>query len=234
MKRLLILPILLICFALGSGGCGSSESETVILRLIHLLPGGGVVNIDIEEDDPLGANDRLSFDGVSYLETTGYFTIDDAVDFVSFKVEKAATGERIIDETESLRKSRYTAYVAGTVANPFIFTTQDSFSEPNDTFGFLRVLHGAPNAPSVDVYVGPSNEPTLPSTPTLVNLEYTEASDYIELPVGVYRVVVTPTGIAEAVIDTTVSIQTRDVLTAVAADSPTGGEPFGVRVYSDR
>jgi Domain of unknown function (DUF4397) len=234
MKKLLTLPFLVVCFALGIVGCGSSESETVILRLIHLLPGGGVVNIDVEEDDPLGANDRLSFDGVTYLESTGYFTIDDAVDFVSFKVERAATGERIVDETELLRKNRYTAYVAGTTANAFIFTTQDSFSEPNDTFGFIRILHGAPSAPSVDVYIEPSNEPSLPLTPTLVNLEYTEASDYIELPAGAYRVTVTPTGITDAVINTTITIQTRDVLTAIAADSSTGGDPFGLKIYSDR
>lgn len=55
----------------------------------------------------------------------------------------------------------------------------------------IRVVHGSPDAPAVDVYVAGSADPVI------TDLEYGEASAYLEVPEGTYAFEVRPAG-AEA------------------------------------
>ena len=53
--------------------------------------------------------------------------------------------------------------------------------EPPEPMGEVRVFHGSPDAPPVDVYVEGSD------TPVIEGLGYTQASAYLELPVAEYN-----------------------------------------------
>ena len=52
----------------------------------------------------------------------------------------------------------------------------------------IRVIHGAPDAPNVDIYVEGSD------TPAVSDLEYGETSEWIEVPAGDYNFLVRPAG----------------------------------------
>ena len=74
----------------------------------------------------------------------------------------------------------------------------------------VRIVHASPDAPAVDVYVNGAK--------TLTNVAFFTASDYLDLPVGSYRVQVTPTGqpASAAVIDTTATIEAGKAYTVAA------------------
>ena len=58
---------------------------------------------------------------------------------------------------------------------------------------WVRVLHGSPDAPSVDVYVG-ADLATAAIVPDLSGLTFGEISKYVEVPAGTYGVKVCATG----------------------------------------
>ena len=57
---------------------------------------------------------------------------------------------------------------------------------------WVRVLHGSPDAPSVDVYVG-ADLATAALVPALSGLTFGQISDYAEVPAGTYGVKVCAT-----------------------------------------
>ncbi len=70
-------------------------------------------------------------------------------------------------------------------------STPGAFAQSNAK---VRVVHGSPDAPAVDVYVGGNR--------VLSNVPFFTVSDYLDLPAGSYDIKVTPAGDANtAVID---------------------------------
>ncbi|MBL4683866.1 MAG: DUF4397 domain-containing protein [Nannocystaceae bacterium] len=57
----------------------------------------------------------------------------------------------------------------------------DPMPEPMEGNALVRVIHGAPDAPAVDIYVEGSDEPVI------TDLAYTETSDWLEVPAGAYN-----------------------------------------------
>lgn len=79
----------------------------------------------------------------------------------------------------------------------------------------LRVVHGAPDAPAVDIYAEGS------TTPLFTNLAYGEASEYLEVDAGTYNILVRAAGSgasSEPVFETgDLQLVDGDVITALAA-----------------
>jgi hypothetical protein len=91
----------------------------------------------------------------------------------------------------------------------------------------VRAVHGAPSAPAVDIYITAPGADLSTETPTLSNVQFRGASDYIEAPAGDYQVRVTPAGTKTVVIDSgTLGLASGQVRTAVAVDAAGGGGPF--------
>ncbi len=55
----------------------------------------------------------------------------------------------------------------------------------------VRIVHGAPSAPAVDVYVTAPGADLDTSTPTLTNVSFGVASGYLSVPAGSYQIRVT-------------------------------------------
>jgi hypothetical protein len=74
---------------------------------------------------------------------------------------------------------------------------------------YVRVLHAAPNAPSVDIYANGSL--------IISDLAYKEYTDYLAIPSGNYNIRVYPTGqMNTPVINTNIFVPTNTVLTIAA------------------
>lgn len=92
--------------------------------------------------------------------------------------------------------------------------TGDTTGEPGGTAS-VRVIHGAPDAPAVDVYVEGSDDPII------TNLAYGETTEYLEVPAGEYNFQVRPAGAPasdDPVFETgTLPVPDGAVVTALAA-----------------
>ncbi|MBC8163597.1 MAG: DUF4397 domain-containing protein [Roseiflexaceae bacterium] len=84
-----------------------------------------------------------------------------------------------------------------------------------DATAKVRIIHAAPSAPSVDVYVGDNK--------VLTNVPFFTVSDYLTLPAGQYRFRVTVTGqpLSSAIIDDTQVLKVGQFYT-ITAIAPTG------------
>lgn len=86
----------------------------------------------------------------------------------------------------------------------------------------VRVVHAAPDAGEVDVYVD--------GEVAIEGLAYTDATDFQELPEGDHDIAVVPAGgdVADAVVETSVSLGAGDVMTFVAHGTGDSVELFEI------
>jgi hypothetical protein len=99
----------------------------------------------------------------------------------------------------------------------------------------LRLVHASPTAGPVDIYVTAPGADLTTVTPTLANVPFRAASDYLEVPAGTYRVRITPAGSKTVAIDVDgVTLTSGQIRTAVAVDAPGGGAPLGAILLADR
>ncbi len=84
------------------------------------------------------------------------------------------------------RKIALLGMVAALAAVTVIPTTVGAQDEMADEMAKVRVLHGAGDAPAVDVYAG--------GNLVVEGLEYAAITDYLEVPGGEYQIQVVPSG----------------------------------------
>jgi len=94
---------------------------------------------------------------------------------------------------------------------------------PDNGMAEIRVIHGSPDAPAVDIYVEGS------ATPVFEDLAYGDASDYASVDAGTYNVQIRAAGADPAsapVFETgNIALQTGDALTALAAGLLASNDP---------
>jgi len=133
----------------------------------------------------------------------------------------------------------YTVYATGSVpVTPFV--TRDTNTAPATGQVRVRVVHLAPSAGNVDVFVTPVGADLASATPTLANVPL-RASAYLSVPAGTYQVRVVPAGTAPASRAASVAINLASVAlpangarTLIAADNFSGGAPFRFIALVDR
>jgi len=107
------------------------------------------------------------------------------------------------------------AALAAVTTIPLASAAQDDMAE----LAKVRVLHGAGDAPAVDVYAS--------GDLFLEGLEYAQVSDYLEVPGGEYRVQVVPSGATldegPIVIDAALTFDGGTMTTVAATGSLAGG-----------
>jgi hypothetical protein len=108
---------------------------------------------------------------------------------------------------------------------------------PNDmTNPYIRVVHGAPSAPAVDVYVGAPYQTLRGHDAALTNVPFAAASGYVPLRSNVgYMARVTPAGTKTIAIESArLSFPAGTAWTVIAVDTTGGGTPFGFLALQDR
>ncbi len=159
------------------------------LRALHASPDAPPVNILVDGVPALT--------NVDYTQGSGFLPLEE--DQYRIQVEAIVPGDDpiVIDETYDLEyRNDYNVVAIGNVADPIaafliVNPTTDVFE------GNIRaqVLHAAPDAPPVDVYVTAPGADLPTSTP--INdepLAYQDYTGQIEVPAGTYQVRVTLAG----------------------------------------
>lgn len=136
-----------------------------------------------------------------------------------------------------------TVYAIGGAAGSAVtaFVTTDTNTTPAAGQVRVRVVHLAPTAGNVDVFVTAPGADLAAATPTLSGVAYRGVSGYLTLAAGTYQVRVVPAGTAAAARAANVAINVASLAlpalgnrTIVAADNASGGAPLRAFVLTDR
>jgi hypothetical protein len=154
----------------------------------------------------------------------------------NLKVRATGTTTVVIDQTATLDQgSAYTVIATGRVASIAPLVLTDDQTSPAAGNVRLRLVHASPSAGNVDIYVTTTTADITTATPTLANVAFRVASNYLEVPAGTYRVRITPAGTKTVAIDVNnVALTAGQVRTAVAVDAPGGGTPLGAILLADK
>ncbi len=228
MKNIKLIMALLVTSLLliGCGG-GDSNSHLPQLRAVHLSPDAPAVDISI--------NDNVALEDITYRQASKFLNADLGINNV--KVLVANTNTAVIDADLDLQGDmKYTVIAGNTVANIEPIVIADIIGATTEGFAAITVVHGAPSAPTVDVYVSGPNDEFSSLSPTLTGVPFKANSGELELPAGDYRVRVTPTGSTDIVYDSgTIALASGVEYIAIASDavSDAGVSPIGLTLLTD-
>jgi hypothetical protein len=205
------------------------------LRLGHLSPDTPAVDVY--------ANGAVYAGGVPYPTVTGFAPLPAGTYTVS--VAPAGTMNDVIGPVDL-------PFDAGTLNSVLVVDTLDTITtdpnylpiilrddaRPYATNARVRVIHAAPGAPTVDVYVVPV-DPMMETDitnvePTLADFDFRTVTDYLSLAEGDYDVIVTGVDSKDPVIGPkTISIANGGVYTAIARQPGGDAMDFDVIVLAD-
>lgn len=181
------------------------------------------------------ANDNFSTPLVSDLafpQATGFVSVPAAT--YNVKVAAAGTTTDVIDADLTLQPAvRYSVLAVGALADiePLVATDD---ARRIATAAKLRVIHGAPTAASVDIYVTAPGATITTLNPTLAGVPFKANTGFLQLPAGSYSVTVTPTGTKTAAIGPIdITLNAGGIYTAVARDPVAPGVDFGMILLDD-
>lgn len=210
--------------SIGCGNGGSDDEATV--RVFHASP--DAPNVDVLVDG------GTVLENVPYTAASEFLPID-AGDHL-LEVNVTGTDTTVIGAHSLFEKDQdYMVVAAGKVASifPLVFTVDRS--EPEAGTARIRVLHSAPSAPNVDVYVTAPGAGIAGTEPTLSNVPFKVMSDYLPVPAGTYDIAVTVAGTKSIAIRADgLEIADGLVATVAALDATGGGAPFTLQVLDER
>ena len=232
----LLLPLL---FAATLWGCSDSDDNSDVgertaagisdqqsgLRAVHLSSDAPAVDIAV--------NNTKVLEGVSYRQASGFLAVDPGS--TDIQVLAAGTDTAVIEATLDLTAgNRYSVLAINDLANiePLVIT--DSSESPADGFAAVRVVHGAPTVPEVDVYVSGPADDFSGLSPLLENVPFRAVSDELEVPAGDYRVRLTLAGDSNVVYDSgAIPLADGVEYVAVASLVNEGLSPVGLTVLTN-
>lgn len=216
---------LLLPLALAAGACDDEDTTGIEsqaqVRVVHAS--ANAPNVDVL------VNNDVVLTGVPYTQFSDYLAIDAGAQ--RFRVRATGTTTTVIDVTPTLNaNASYTVLAIGPVSAIEPLLLQDDRTAPSAGNAKVRIVHAAPAAGSVDIYVTDPNASLATATATLSNVGFRAASGYLTVPAGTYRVRVTPAGDRNTVaLDIpAVTLTSGQIVTAVAAENAGGGAPFRI------
>ena len=204
----------------------TAPATTAELRVVHASP--DAPNVDVLVDN------TAALTNVAYKAASTYLQVPSGSR--NLKVRATGTTTVVIDQTATLNQgSAYTVIATGRVASIAPLVLTDDQTSPAAGNVRLRLVHASPEAGNVDIYVNAPTADITTATPTLANVAFRVASNYLEVPAGTYRVRITPAGTKTVAIDVNnVALTAGQVRTAVAVDAPGGGAPLSAILLADK
>lgn len=231
MKRALFNALPVVALLGLAAGCGDDAVAPVPVqearvRVLHASPDAPAVDVLVDG--------QVVLTNVPFKASSPYLAVPAGAR--NLRVRATANPSLVvIDVTPTLAASTdYTVIARNLVASiePWLLT--DDNTAPATGSIKLRLVHSAPGAPTVDIYVTTPGADLSLSTPTLTDVPYAAASNYLAVPAGTYQVRVCPANTTTVAIDSgALTLAAGQIRTAVAVDSPGGGSPFGAVVLSD-
>ncbi len=202
------------------------------LRALHAAPDAPPVNIRV--------NGTQALANVDYGQGSGFLNVAEST---RVQVEAIIPGGNavVIDRRLALDFSQdYTVLAVGEVADPIEALVISNPAGRAIAPGSLRaqVVHAAPNAPSVDVYVTAPGATLASSSPVNEGaLSFGETTGRPELPAGDYRIRVTAAGNASAVVYDSGTLPLAagaDLLIAAIENTGPGAAPIRLVALNDQ
>lgn len=206
--------------------CDGDDDAEARLRAVHLSPDAPAVDVLVNGDRALS--------GVEYTDASGYLTVDAGSNRV--QVNAAGTSTTVIDATLDLDEDGdYTVIATDFLADITPIVLEDDNTAPASGNVKVRLVHGAPSAPTVDIYVTAPGADISGIAPTLAGVPFQAASDYLEVPAGSYQIRITVAGTKTVALDSgAVPLAAGQIRTVIARDEVGGGAPFGAVILADR
>ncbi len=209
-----------------SGGVFALEPRQTVapaVRVVHGSPDAPAVDVLV--------NDKVAISSLSYQNQAGPASL--AAGKYNVKVNAAGSSTTVINADLNLEANKYyAAYAVGLLKNiePVVLR-ELPFSISG--LGIVRLLHGSPSAPNVDIYLSRPGRNIEKLRPILRNVPFKTASGYYAALPGKLQVRITPTGTKTVAIDATLDIAKGSIQTVVAADAVGGGAPLGAYVVDE-
>jgi hypothetical protein len=218
-----------IVLALAIAGCDETGTQMVItqanIRVVHGSP--DAPDFDVAVDEQTVARD------LSYTDASEYLRVNPGDRTVHVRAASTTLDATSVDLT-ALGDTSYTIIALNRVAQIESIILTDSPIAPESGHARVRLVHAAPSATTVDVYVTAPTANLATATPTVTGLTFRASSTYQSIPAGSYRVRVTAAGTRTVLLDVpTVPIIAGQIRTVVALDAPGGGPPFALKLLSD-
>ena len=208
-------------------GCGGSSNNThqPQLRAVHLSPDAPQVDIDVSGNTVL--------EDVAYRQSSNFLSVP--VGSTPLQVLVANTSTAVIDETLILNTdTKYTVLAVNNVANIEPLIISDNIEKPANGFAAIRVVHAAPSAPEVDVYVTAPTTDISSQAPLLEDVPFKGISDELEVAAGDYRVRVTLANDNNVIYDSgVIGLVSGVEYVAIAAESDSNTSPIGLTILTD-
>lgn len=217
MKAPLLLVVLMLAAALASCG-GGDDHPAAKLRVLHASPDAPNVDVYVDNSKVLS--------NAPYPVISGYLQVAPGVH--NIKVNAAGTTTTVINVSPNLSSNiAYTAIAANFVANIQLLTAVDETSSPPSGQGRVRVIHAAPDAGPVDIFVN--------GQMVLSNVPFRAISSYFALPAGTYTVQVNLTGTSTTAIQANLTLAAGVNYSAVAIGSvkTAATNPLTLKVVTD-
>ena len=227
------LKILSLLFAVGAlvSACGDDDDDgtgpesTGRIRVVHLTP--DAPNVDVLIDNVVVASN------VAYLGSSPYLEVEAGDRDVLVRITNTTTTV-VEDEVTVNDGSDYSVLVGDRLQTVSLSVLTDENDPPASDNAKVRLIHGAPGAGTVDIYVTEPGDDITLATPSLGAVDFGLVVGYEEVPAGDYQIRITPTGSKDVVIDTgTLTLSSGDIRTGIAVDAPGGGEPFDALILED-
>lgn len=201
-----------------------STDEQARLRVIHAVADAPAVDIRVNGVAPTAA----PLQGLAFKGDTGYLALA-AADYDVVVTPTGATAPEVINASDVPLKAgaRYSLFAVGQLMGPSGETIEPLLLTDTGrsvaTEAQLRVLHAAPTAPAVDIYLTAGTDIS-DATPVLQAVPFKGDSGYLAIAAGDYHVTVTASGDKSPVIGPLpVTLTNGQVLTAAALSDSVGG-----------
>ncbi|MEZ6185404.1 MAG: DUF4397 domain-containing protein [Planctomycetota bacterium] len=196
------------------------------LRVVHASPDAPAVDALV--------NGAVVAAGVTYRQASGY--LDALAGQTRVQVNPANSSTSVIDASLAvLPGTESTVIAVGRVSQIGALVLEDDTTPPAAGNVKLRLVHGSPSAGPVDIYVTAPAASLAGATPTLTNVTFLQASGYLEVPAGDYRVRITVAGSLAVAIDTgALTLGAGQIRTAIAVDPAPRSNAFGAILLADR
>lgn len=207
---------------IGDGGDDDGDDDaTAALRVVHAVADAPAVNVL--------ADGNVLIDGLEFQSGTDFTDVPAATIQVSVDALTAAGSVTVIDPTDIdfEADTAYTIAAVGTVQTiaPLIIT--NPLSEVSAGNARVQVVHAAPSAPAVDVYVTEPGVDLAGAGDPVTSFEFGEFTEtQLEVPAADYQIRVTPAGATDPVVfdSGTISLVEGLDLAIFAVDNVNPGE----------